>query len=218
MHTYLKRIYTGVALGLCFWLSLVYTPPIIFQWILLTILSVIIGVEWQRFFNIKTPTFWFVTPFYPLLPFLLLLYLNGTPRYHDLLLFLFVMVSSYDTGAYLVGSLLGKHKIAPRISPGKSWEGLCGGYLFSYASFMLLSYEYALMTPRWFNIGFTLITCTCACLGDLFESWLKRRAHIKDSGSSLPGHGGFLDRFDGILGAVFFFYLFKDILIQKLNM
>src|SRR5205807_6979541 len=102
-------------------------------------------------------------------------------------------------------------------SPGKSWEGVCGGYLFACASFAFLAYEYALTTPLWFNAGFTFITCVCACLGDLFESWLKRRVGIKDSGTSLPGHGGFLDRFDGILSTIFFFYVFRDILIQKLN-
>lgn len=204
---------TGISLGLCFWLALMYAPPFIFSCILLFILTTIITIEWRNFFNIYKPTFWLILPWYPILPFILLIYLNHSPLYHRLLLFLFVIVSSYDTGGYIIGSLIGKHKLAPRISPGKSWEGFWGGYVCACFSFTLLLYELGALKPWWIIMSFTSVVCILACIGDLFESWLKRKARIKDSGTSLPGHGGFLDRFDGILCAVFFFYFFRDTLI-----
>lgn len=204
---------TGIILGLCFWIALVYAPPFIFSCILLCILATIITVEWGNLFNIHTPSFWLIMPFYPVLPFTLLIYLNHSIHYHNLLLLLFVIVSSYDTGGYIVGSLIGKHRIAPHISPRKSWEGFWGGYFCACLSLTVLLYELGTLKPWWIIMSFTSIVCVFSCIGDLFESWLKRKAGIKDSGTSLPGHGGFLDRFDGILCAVFFFYFFRDILV-----
>ena len=141
--------------------------------------------------------------------------MNQNPKYHDLLLELFIIVASLDTGSYIVGNLIGKHKICPRISPKKSWEGFLGGYLLATFNLsILVIYEQGILLPWWQIMGFTLIICVLALCGDLFESWLKRRAGIKHSGNMLPGHGGFLDRFDGILFAVFFFYIFKDQLVK----
>ncbi|HEB41986.1 MAG TPA: phosphatidate cytidylyltransferase, partial [Candidatus Dependentiae bacterium] len=108
----------------------------------------------------------------------------------------------------------GKHKIASFISPNKTWEGALGGYIFACIGLFLIVWEQEIIKPWWFILGFTLTVCTLSLIGDLFESWLKRRTHIKDSGTYLPGHGGFLDRFDGIMFAVFFFYIFRDLLIS----
>ncbi len=207
-----KRVVTGIVLGLCFWLSFIYLPPEYFSLVLLGILIQIIIFEWQNLFPITKAWFWIVMPFYPILPFALFILMNQNPQYHDLLLILFILVSSFDTGSYLVGSMIGKHKIWPAISPGKSWEGFVGGYCFATISLTLLLWEQDKLQPWYFMIGFTLIICALALFGDLFESWLKRRAHIKDTGTILPGHGGFLDRFDGILFAVVFFYCLKDYL------
>lgn len=212
MKDLLKRTMTGLILGLCFWISFIYFPPFYFSLILLGILTQILLFEWKNIFPITKFWFWLVMPFYPILPFTLFIIMNQNPAYHDLLLILFILVSSFDTGSYLVGSIIGKHKIAPAISPGKTWEGFCGGYVFAYAGLMLLLWEQKKIHVWKFMMGFTLIICSLALLGDLFESWLKRRARIKDSGTILPGHGGFLDRFDGILFAVIFFYCIKDYL------
>ena len=115
--------------------------------------------------------------------------------------FVFLWVS--DSGAYCVGSLLGRHKLFPRISPGKSWEGSIGGALFVAAAAWAVS-TYAdgsmLTLLQWIGLG--LVVVLFGTWGDLVESLLKRTLGIKDSGSILPGHGGMLDRFDSSLMAI----------------
>jgi len=217
INNFIQRTITGLVLGLGFWIALVYAPAFIFSGILLAILLIILITEWCNFFTITSPLFWLVMPFYPILPFALLIYLNHNPIYHHLLLVLFIIVSSLDTGSYLIGSALGYHRIWPNVSPNKSWEGFFGGYLIACIWLTLLLYEFNNMQPWWVIMGFTFIVSILALAGDLFESWLKRRVQLKDSGCLLPGHGGFLDRFDGILFAVFFFYLFRDSLINIFN-
>ena len=115
-----------------------------------------------------------------------------------ILLALFVCIWANDTGAYCVGSLIGKHKMIPRVSPGKSWEGLVGGFIFSLIAgyiFSIFINEYSLL--QWLVIAFTI--SVFGTLGDLVESMIKRSVGVKDSGKFLPGHGGVLDRFDSIL-------------------
>jgi phosphatidate cytidylyltransferase len=213
MLNFVKRAITGLVLGFLFWLSFVYLPPFYFSVILALILLTIIVFEWKNFFNRRHPAFWLVMPLYPILPFILLILMNQHPRYHPLLFILFILVSSFDTGAYIVGTIIGKHKIAPSISPGKTWEGVIGGYFFACVGLFLVLWELKKMKPWPTLLVFTGAVCILSLIGDLFESWLKRKAQIKDSGNLLPGHGGFLDRFDGILFAVFFFYLFKERLV-----
>ena len=218
MNEFLQRLTTSVILGSAFWLSFIFLPPIFFSGILLIILFFIIFVEWKKFFKVTGYSYWLILPFYPILPFALLIYLNQHPLYHELLLDLFILVAGFDTGSYIIGTLFGHHYIAPHISPGKTWEGILGGYIFSTISFILLvRYEQGKLLPWFFMLLFSAIICILALMGDLFESWLKRRARIKHSGTVLPGHGGFLDRFDGILFAVFFFYFFKNFLIKLLG-
>ncbi len=206
------RTITGLFLGSLLLLSLIYAPPFYFSLILLGILLQVIIFEWGMLFNQKKPTFWLLMPLYPILPFTLLILMNEQPLYHPLLLVLFVIVACHDTGSYIFGSLIGKNKIAPAISPGKTWEGFFGGYLTALAGFGVLLWAQNNALSLWFAAFFTLLVCVLSLAGDLFESWLKRRANIKDTGDILPGHGGFLDRFDGILFAVFFFYFMRDYL------
>lgn len=157
--------------------------------------------------------FWLITPAYPIAPFICLILLNQDPSYHVLILYLFALVFCFDTGSYIIGKLIGTTKICPLISPGKTWEGAIGGYLYTI-SFLLGWYWYHQIIKPWLLLSIiVLIICALSLCGDLFESWLKRRAHLKDSGTLLPGHGGFLDRFDSILFVAPVFYLFKSFFI-----
>ena len=142
---------------------------------------------------------------------------DGQVTFNTILpLSVFVFLWVNDTGAYCVGSLLGRHKLFPRVSPGKSWEGSIGG-----AFFVLLAawgigwldnmqvcdldhqspiFRGLLTIPEWAGLG--LIVVVFGTWGDLVESLFKRTLGIKDSGSILPGHGGMLDRFDSSLLAI----------------
>lgn len=209
-----KRLATGFVLGVGFWTLFAYLPPIYFSLVLGIILTLIIVYEWKNFFDVTNLSFWLIMPFYPILPFAFLISMNQNPAHHALLFVLFIIVFSFDTGSYLVGSTLGYHKIAPSISPRKSWEGVAGGWIFACIGLILVLWELGKSKSPLFIMVFTLFVCILSLIGDLFESFLKRRAGIKDSGTLLPGHGGFLDRFDGILFTVIFFYIFKDYLVK----
>ncbi|MEI6488740.1 MAG: phosphatidate cytidylyltransferase [Bacteroidales bacterium] len=118
-----------------------------------------------------------------------------------LILAIFVNIWANDSGAYIVGSRFGKHRLFERISPKKSWEGFLGGLFMAIAvSSIFAIYIHALTPIEW--IGFGIVTSISATYGDLFESFLKRSIGIKDSGNILPGHGGMLDRFDAPLFAI----------------
>ena len=104
-----------------------------------------------------------------------------------------------DVGAYLVGSAIGRRKIAPRISPGKTWEGTVAGFLAAALVIVLWNRPFAGL-PTWSVVTAVLIG-PVAFGGDLLESWMKRRAGVKDSRTLLPGHGGMLDRIDSLVAA-----------------
>ena len=133
--------------------------------------------------------------------------LYGHPEYILMVLFAFIWIN--DTGAYVVGSTLGRHRLFERISPKKSWEGFFGGLLFCIILALCLNYIIPgiLTTVQWVIMG--ILTSVFSTWGDLCESLLKRTAGAKDSGKLLPGHGGILDRFDSELLAspVIFIYL-----------
>lgn len=135
-------------------------------------------------------------------------------QYNFLLpLSIFVFLWMNDTGAYCTGSLIGKHKLFPRVSPGKSWEGSIGGAIIVVLVAILISWvdethflapfgatETGLTLIQWIGLG--LVVVVFGTLGDLVESLFKRTIGIKDSGNILPGHGGMLDRFDSSLMAI----------------
>ncbi len=135
-------------------------------------------------------------------------YFDGT---FALLVFLLIWIN--DTGAYLIGCTFGKHKLYPKVSPKKSVEGLLGGFVLTLA----LSFCIPLLLPSLEKMTlisapiFGLIVAAMGTLGDLFESALKRKAGVKDSGTIIPGHGGVLDRLDSYLFALpmaaLFYYL-----------
>lgn len=118
-------------------------------------------------------------------------------------MFLLVIISTIwlaDSAAYFAGKKFGKHKLAPAISPGKTWEGVAGA-LFAvavYASLLKLSGA----VSTWWVLGCLWVITIAGVYGDLFESFFKRRANLKDSGQFLPGHGGLLDRIDGVIPAL----------------
>lgn len=113
----------------------------------------------------------------------------------------FVFIWLNDTGAYLAGITLGKHRLFERISPKKSWEGFIGGALLDVVVAIVLSYFLPLLsTIEW--IGMALIVVIVGTYGDLWESLIKRTIGVKDSGNILPGHGGILDRLDSALLAI----------------
>ena len=113
-----------------------------------------------------------------------------------------------DTGAYFIGKNFGKHKLAPHISPGKSIEGAIGGAILVVSYLMLLKYfNLALYLPTIITtVKFALILTIVSIMGDLFESWLKRVAKVKDSSKILPGHGGVFDRIDSLIAVVVIAY------------
>jgi len=109
-----------------------------------------------------------------------------------------LLLWTYDTGAYLTGIAFGKHRLMERISPKKSWEGFIGGVIISIVIAWFLSGWLGVVT-RWQWLVVALIVSVAGTCGDLVESMLKRSMGVKDSGSVLPGHGGFLDRFDSAI-------------------
>jgi phosphatidate cytidylyltransferase len=160
----------------------------------------------KPFNNIATT---FLGIIYVALPFSLLNYITttgGTYSYQLLFGFFFILWSN-DTGAYLVGSAIGKRKLFQRVSPGKTWEGSIGGAIASYAVAYFISEQYTVISRiDWMVIASILVVI--GTLGDLVESLFKRSIHVKDSGNILPGHGGILDRFDSLILASPFVFVY----------
>ncbi|MFP4288804.1 MAG: phosphatidate cytidylyltransferase [Bacteroidales bacterium] len=159
-----------------------------------------------------TIAFTFLGVIYVAIPLSLISYIPnptfepGTYQY-SLVLGFFIFNWVNDSGAYLVGSKFGKHKLFERISPRKTWEGLAGGILFTLLSAWVLSLFFLDLTLiQW--IGMAVIVNFFSTYGDLLESVLKRSINKKDSGSLLPGHGGILDRFDGVLVSAPFVFVY----------
>jgi phosphatidate cytidylyltransferase len=165
--------------------------------------------ERKPFTNIA---FTFLGIFYIAVPLALLniaAFENGKYNYEIIFGCLFILWAT-DTGAYFAGSLFGKSKLFERISPKKSWEGVIGGALLAMAMTYSISYFFtSLALWQWMSIGVIIIIG--GVYGDLVESLLKRSIEIKDSGNSLPGHGGFLDRFDGLFISAPFIVAFLEI-------
>lgn len=142
----------------------------------------------------------FYIPYF--LHFFYLIYVGGGPTGLLYCLLILIMVWCYETGAFVIGSVWGRHKMAPKLSPNKTWEGVLGGIIFTLigANSSPIWIPWLTSLPHIFAIS--ILIGLAAQVGDLFESKLKRSAGVKDSGSFFPGHGGVLDRLDGLLFAI----------------
>ena len=128
----------------------------------------------------------------------------------SLVLLLLALIWTADSGAYFVGSVLGKNKLAPNVSPGKTIEGVVGGVLFSLGAMFIyvrFGFENAAFEQYFFYGILSLVVTLASILGDLFESLYKRIAGVKDSGILLPGHGGLFDRIDSLTASAPIFFL-----------
>lgn len=135
----------------------------------------------------------------PLSGFLALGWMDQAPGFQFRLpLFVIALVWINDTFAYITGSLLGRHKMIPLLSPGKTWEGFAGGLLITQISGWII-WNYSDLFSIWIWLAISLTVSVIGLAGDMFESGLKRTVKVKNSGELLPGHGGILDRFDSIL-------------------
>ena len=191
------------------------TPATVFIPYLVSIIYLMVA---ELYLKAKDPVnnwaYTMMSQLYIALPFSLLNVLafrsNGDDIQYTYLmpLSVFVFLWINDAGAYICGSLLGRHKLFPRISPGKSWEGSIGGGLLVVVAAVLIWYfteqydvnDLGLTAYEWAGLG--VVVVVFGTWGDLIESLFKRTLGIKDSGNILPGHGGMLDRFDSTLMAV----------------
>jgi phosphatidate cytidylyltransferase len=123
----------------------------------------------------------------------------------------FLGVWGFDSGAFFAGHFFGKHKLAPSISPAKTWEGVAGGLALSIAAALLCT-TWTLGIPWYLAILLGILIGIAATLGDLAESLIKRQTHVKDSGQFMPGHGGLLDRIDSLLFAVIVVFIFAQLI------
>ena len=206
--------------GVYFFLAMVgfcsgLTPPTVFIPYLITVIYLLVAELYAKNPDpISTWAHTMMSQLYIALPFSMLGVLafratpEGTVYTYLMPLSVFVFLWINDTGAYCCGSLLGRHKLFPRISPGKSWEGSVGGVVFVAAAAVLIWHltelygvnDLQLGVAEWVGLG--LVVTVFGTWGDLVESLFKRTLGIKDSGKILPGHGGMLDRFDSSLLAL----------------
>ena len=210
--------YAGITYGvILFIFNFLYVSgfiplPALISLILLSFSVFFLGlIRWKENI-ILSIGFTFLGILYIAVPLSLLTYLcypgKGSPSYsHEILLGYLFILWLYDTGAYIFGSLLGRHKIIEKVSPGKTWEGLAGGMIVAIGMALVIA-EIFVTISRIDWIVISLITVVTGTLGDLLESGIKRNAGVKDSGHLLPGHGGILDRIDSVLLSAPFVCLF----------
>jgi phosphatidate cytidylyltransferase len=196
------------------------SPAIFAVYLLYQLILLVSGLYTKQADPLAHTAYIFLGQCYIAIPFALLNFLafpaclSGASYYPLFLLSLFVFIWVNDTGAFAIGMLFGKHRLFPRISPKKSWEGFFGGLFFTVASsFIFAHYEPLISYYHW--AGIAVLVAVFGTFGDLVESLIKRTIGIKDSGNALPGHGGFLDRLDSLLLAVYAPLLYMIVIIQN---
>lgn len=192
----------SLSISLCFDLPLENILP---NWLAIIMLRLIVEIYLKSDHPLRHTAHSLMSQIYIGVPMAIMVYIamNYSPF---ILLTIFVLMWLNDTGAYLVGCSIGRHKLIERVSPKKTWEGFFGGLIFSMAVSLLIFYfikpfegmEYIDMSLIfWLSVG--AIVSIIGTWGDLIESMIKRDLQIKDSGNLIPGHGGILDRIDSIL-------------------
>ena len=166
--------------------------------------AVVASLGWQAVWGpqgsaIKSKFIGLAGPFAIGAPLSLAILLRDGTDGRDWMLAALLATFSVDTGAYAVGRLIGRRQLAPRISPGKTWEGAVGGLLGGVGAAFGLTLILSLPMALWKALPLGLLLAVAAMLGDLAESWFKRTAGAKESGGLIPGHGGILDRTDSIV-------------------
>lgn len=206
MNEFIARCITSIVL-LSSMLGAYALSPTCFALVLFVIYTLIMFFEWPQLHKKSTKISYIVySCLYPTLPVLLLIQLTykNWDRSWLLPIYPFLVAWTADTAGYLVGKLIGKHKICPRISPGKSWEGLLasiiGVTLLNITIMPHLNYQQATLLKNSLPVViiFSIMITLIAFAGGLFLSILKRRNNLKNAGTLLPGHGGLLDRFDAV--------------------
>lgn len=156
----------------------------------------------------------FLSIIYIVVPFTLIVqipFLNASFNYvNTTILGVFILIWTSDTFAFLIGKNFGKHKLLERISPNKTIEGFIGGMVFTFLASLVLANQFTSLTQKqWLVIAG--IVSIFGVLGDLIESIFKRQAGVKDSSNFIPGHGGFLDRFDSVIFAAPFIFIYLQL-------
>jgi len=217
MSTFLQRLFTAIFLLIIFLFPFLYAPPLATSLSVIAILFYILFFEWKKIISFRGKYFLPVTILYPILPAILIAYMCADYNYRMLIFIMTLLLFANDTGGYIIDSLIGKYKLAPTISPKKTWEGFLGGYTFTLLMFYLILFFSEADFSMSFLFLFSLSVSVIATTGDLLESFLKRKAGIKDSGAILPGHGGLLDRFDSFLTVIFLFFILRNYLLNVFN-
>ena len=158
---------------------------------------------------LRAGSIWFllIGPFYTILPLLCGVALRDSPKGMMVILYILAVVWGSDIGGYLFGRLIGGPRLAPAISPGKTWAGAIGGILSATVLAGLVIFLAPVSQPLMLVLFAPVLSCVSQ-VGDLLESLLKRHYGVKDSGRLIPGHGGALDRIDGLLVAALFYSFF----------
>lgn len=202
------------------WMMILMALPVVY--------GLFMAVVWlfcSKKVKVNEACYGYLLTLYPTLGFGSMVMLRETPNQGMWLLVLLLMIAWIsDTGAYFVGTFLGKHKMAPVISPKKSWEGFFGGWiisvLFSVALFIVryhtISAEGLFYTLRIF-LPVVIVLAPLSVCGDLFASIIKRKCGIKDFGNIMPGHGGVMDRFDSVILIAPLLYLVSSVLLFGLT-
>lgn len=209
MTEFQKRLITASILAVLTIFILFYVPFIVFFILISVLILYILNYELPRLASPNKLSYWLLALVYIFVPCSLILYFQASQLSYLNFLAL-IWVAAHDTGSYIAGKLWGSRKILPKISPGKTWEGFIGGYFCTLAISLLLFRQNISTKFLLIITPFVLLISLCALAGDLFESYLKRKAKIKDSGSILPGHGGILDRIDSLLFVIVLLFLLKN--------